>query len=210
MQLLWRRANWIILQQVSDKEVYGCSDVNIYPMKYQKVIDKVKRGNLTRADLVILKRNAEEKLSTGDLDAKDVLLAINSAKPTDSFILFMGFCPGADFSERLDMEWKEKSICRFDYLESGRQLERFNTICTGDLVVLKKNEKFGKTMKLYGHGRVKSVAYDEDNVRYLVMDWSEQIEIIEVPLMGAGSTVNIKPIETVEDEMPDEFYQWLG
>ncbi len=178
-------------------------------MKYQKVIEKVKSGSMTRTELVALKRNAEEKFERGDLDAREVLVAINQAKPVDSYILFMGFCPDADFNERLDTEWKEKGICRFDYLESEHQLERFNTICTGDKVVLKKIEIFGKTMKLFGHGRVKSVAYDENNIRYLVMDWSNQEEIIEVPLMGCGSTVNIKSIEAVEDEMPDEFYRWL-
>ncbi|MCL1043711.1 hypothetical protein L2712_18965 [Shewanella marisflavi] len=64
-------------------------------------------------------------------------------------------------------------------------------------------------MKLYGHGRVNGIAYDEDQVRYLKMGWSNQEEIIEVPLMGCNSTVDIKTIEAVEDEMPEEFYTWL-
>lgn len=164
---------------------------------------------MSRTDLVNLKRNAEEKLAQGDFDAKEVLSAINIAKPVDSYVLFMGFCPDADVNNRLDIEWKEKGICRFDYFESEHQVDRFNTICAGDLVILKKREIFGKTMKLYGHGRVKSVAYDENNIRYLVMDWSDQEEIIEVPLMACNSTVDIKSIEAVEDEMPDGFYQWL-
>jgi len=179
-------------------------------MNYDKVIKRVKTGRMSRADLVKLKCNADNKYTSGDIDAKHVLDAINNATPTDSYILFMGFCPDADFSERLDTEWKEKEICRFDYLESVHQLDRFNTICKGDLVVLKKREKFGKTMKLYGHGRVNSVAYDDNNVRYLKMNWSIQENTIEVPLMGCNSTVDIKSIEAVEDEMPEEFYQWLG
>lgn len=178
-------------------------------MKYEKVIERVKSGKMSRADLVKLKRNADEIYATGDIEAKEVIDAINNATPTDSYVLFMGFCPGADFSERLDTEWKEKGICRFDYLESEHQLERFNTICKGDLVVLKKREKFGKTMRLYGHGRVRSVACDENNIRYLIMDWSDQENIIEVPLMGCNSTVDIKSIEAVENEMPEEFYEWL-
>jgi hypothetical protein len=178
-------------------------------MKYEKIIEHVKSGKMSRADLVKLKRNADEKYANGDREAKEVLDAINNAAPADSYILFMGFCPDADFSERLDTEWKKKGICRFDYLISKPQLERFKTICKGDLVVLKKREQFGKTMKLYGHGRVSSVAYDENNIRYLVMEWSDQENIIEVPLMGCNSTVDIKSIETVEDEMPEEFYKWL-
>jgi hypothetical protein len=178
-------------------------------MKYERIILLVKSGKMSRADLVKLKRNADEKYTNGDIEAKEVLDAINNATPGDSYILFMGFCPDADFDERLDIEWKEKGICRFDYLESERQLERFITICKGDLVVLKKREKFGRTMKLYGHGRVSSVAYDENHIRYLVMDWSDQEDVIEVPLMGCNSTVDIKSIEAVEDEMPEEFYKWL-
>lgn len=178
-------------------------------MKYDKVIERVKNGHMSRADLVKLKRNADDKYASGDVHALHVLEAINNATPADSYILFMGFCPSADFNERLDTAWKEGGICRFDYLESEHQLDRFNTICKGDLVVLKKREKFGKTMKLYGHGRVDSVAYDENDIRYLKMNWSSQDEIVEVPLMGCNSTVDIRTIEAVEDEMPEEFYQWL-
>jgi len=178
-------------------------------MKYEKIIDKIKIGNMSRAQLVKLKRNVNDKYTKGDSDAKHVLDAINNATPTDSYILFMGFCPDADFDQRLDTEWKEKGICRFDYYESKRQVEQFSSICKGDLVALKKIEQFGKTMKLYGHGRVRGIAYDEDNIRYLKMNWSNQDEVIEVPLMACSSTINVRTIEAIEDEMPEEFYTWL-
>ena len=76
-------------------------------------------------------------------------------------------------------------------------------------MILKKREKFGKTMKLYGHGRVRCVAYDKDERKYLLMNWSDQNEEIEVPLMGCNSTVDIRTIEAVEEEMPEEFHAWL-
>lgn len=164
---------------------------------------------MSRDDLVGLKLNAEKKLADGDQDAKSVLSAINIATPADSYILFMGFCPDADINNRLDIEWKEKGICRFDYRESESQAARFDTMCAGDLVVLKKREVFGKTMKLFGHGRVKSIAYDDKNTRYLIVNWSGQAEVIEVPLMGCNSTVDVKSIDAVESEMPDEFWHWL-
>lgn len=179
-------------------------------MKYTQVLERVQSGQMSRSDLVSLRDNALRKLEQGDQDAHHVLDAINLAKPSDSYALFMGFSPGADFSNRLDIEWKAKGVCRFDYLESAQQLERFNTICVGDLVILKKREKFGETMKLFGHGRVKSIAYDEKNIRYLVMDWSDQSEVIEVPLMGCNSTVDVRSIEAVEGDMPQEFWDWLG
>ena len=179
-------------------------------MRYEKIISRIRSGELSRADLTGLRDNAIQILTKGDAEAQAVISAINIAKPKDQYILFMGFCPDANFSERLDTEWKAKGICRFDYLESTQQLDRFSSICVGDLVVLKKREQFGKTMKLYGHGRVTGIEYDNDSVRYLKVEWSSQDEVIEVPLMGCNSTVDIKQIETVESEMPAEFYRWLG
>ena len=179
-------------------------------MKYAKALERIRSGAMTRMDLAALRENAIAKVAAGDRDAEDIVSAITQAKPADAYVLFMGFCPGGDFNDRQDIEWKAKGICRFDYVESTQQLERFNGVCVGDLVVLKKREQFGKTMELFGHGRAKSIAYDERKVRYLVMDWSDQSEVIEVPLMGCNSTVDVRTIEAVEGEMPDEFWGWLG
>ena len=179
-------------------------------MKYAKILEHISSGNMNRAELQELRKNALKKYQNGDADAMKVITALDITKPIDSYILFMGFCPGADFNERLDNEWKEKRICRFDYPESEVQVERFNRICIGDLVILKKREQFGKTMKLYGHGRVKGIDHDKENIRFLVMNWSDQSDIIEVPLMGCNSTVDVKSMESVEGEMPDEFFAWLG
>lgn len=179
-------------------------------MKYEKILENISSGKMNRADLQEVRKKALQKHQDGDVDAMFVMNAIDVAKPMDTYILFMGFCPGADFNERLDNEWKEKGICRFDYPESEVQVERFNRICVGDLVILKKREKFGKTMKLYGHGRVKGIAHDKEKIRFLVMNWFDQSDIIEVPLMGCNSTVDVKSMESVEGEMPDEFYAWLG
>jgi len=178
-------------------------------MKYQKIITKITNGSLSRGQLNRLRENAQRKLSEGDKEATSVIDALNNGQASDDYVLFMGFCPGADFNERLDIEWKEKGVCRFDYTESEVQLERFERIFPGDLVVLKKREVFGKTMKLYGHGRVTEICYDEDNIRYLKVDWSDQETIIEVPLMGANSTVDIKSMDDIEDNMPEEYFKWL-
>lgn len=177
--------------------------------KYASVVARVQSGTMSRAELGKLRRNAQEKLLRGEQDAQQVLAAIDYAVPSDEYILFMGFCPGADFSGRLDIEWKDKGICRYDRAHRVAQQERFESICKGDLVVLKKREQFGKTMKLFGHGRVAALATDENNVRYLKMNWSAQNEEIEVPLLGCNSTVDIRTMQVVEDEMPAEFFTWL-
>lgn len=179
-------------------------------MKHQKTIDKIRSGTYTRSELIKLRRNAENLRENGDKDAAAVVAEIDTASPTDKAIVFMGFCPGANFDNRLDIEWKEKGICTFIFLESQQQLERFNDIWPGDLIVLKKRHQFGKTMLLYGHGRATGVKYDSENNRYLEMDWSSQEEIIEVPLMGCNSTVDVRSIERVEAEMPAEFFSWLN
>lgn len=179
-------------------------------MKYQKQLERLKSGEMTRSDLAVMKRNAEALVKKGDADAAEILSEINYSKPSDDYILFMGFCPGADFTQRLDIGWKKEGFCRFDYLESEAQLNRWNTICAGDLVILKKREKFGETMKLYGFGRVKRIAYDQDNTRYFDMDWSTQESEIEVPLMGCNSTVDVKSMNEVEKHMPPSFWAWLN
>lgn len=179
-------------------------------MKYDKIIEKLTMGKMSRTELQDLRTNALSKFKAGDDEAMAVVTAIDVAKPSDTYILFMGFCPDADISNRLDIEWKNQGACRFDYYESEIQVERFNRICAGDMVVLKKREQFGKTMKLYGHGRVAEVALDSGGHHFLKMNWSDQSQIIEVPLMGCNSTVDIKSMDTVEGEMPDEFFAWLG
>lgn len=178
-------------------------------MSTNKIIERIKNGGFDRAELFRIRKNAKTQFDKGDTDAKTVIDAIDQATPLDRYFVFMGFCPGADFKNRLDVEWKEKRICRFDFTESKHQLHRFNEICAGDLVILKKREKFGETMRLFGHGRVSGIAYDEDQRRYLLMDWSKQTEEIEVPLMACNSTVDVKSIEQVDKEMPEAFFNWL-
>ena len=178
-------------------------------MKHQKIIDKIRGGSYTRAELVKLRSNAEAQQAKGDKDAAAVIAEIDIATPTDKTIVFMGFCPGANFDNRLDIEWKAKGICTFVFLRSEQQLGRFNDIWPGDLIVLKKRHQFGKSMLLYGHGRATGVKYDRDNNRYLEMNWSPQDQIIEVPLMGCNSTVDVRTIGQVEAEMPGEFFEWL-
>ncbi|UDM62124.1 hypothetical protein KIJ96_02365 [Pseudoalteromonas piscicida] len=179
-------------------------------MKYQNQLDQLKSGSLTRAQMAVLQENALRIFNKGDKDAKLILDAIPYSKPADTSILFMGFCPEADFSNRLDIFWKENGICRFDYLESEVQINRWYEVCAGDLLVLKKREQFGKTMKLYGFGRVTKICHDDENVRYFEVSWAEQSREIEVPLMGCNSTVDIKAMEMVEQEMPEAFWHWLN
>ena len=178
-------------------------------MKYQKQIDKIRNGDYSRADLNRLRENVARRVQH-DADARAVLEEIDRATPSDRYIIFMGFCPGADFANRLDVEWREKKVCTFVFLESEQQSQRFNDIWPDDLIVLKKRQRFGETMQLYGHGRVTEVKYDPSGNRYLEMNWSPQEEIIEVPLMGCNSTVDVRTIERVEAEMPVEFFTWLG
>lgn len=179
-------------------------------MRHQKILDKIASGAYSRADLVRIRHNAEDKIREGDTDAQAVLDAVGSATPADKRIVFMGFCPDADIANRMDIEWREQGICTFIFHDSAQQSARFNEIWCGDLIVLKKRQVFGKTMRLYGHGRVTGIAHDDEGHRYLRMAWSMQDEIIEVPLMGANSTVDIRDMDQVEAEMPDEFFRWLN
>lgn len=178
-------------------------------MKYQNLIDQIINGAFSRDELKIVEANAKRSSAVGKLGSEDILDALKRGKAKETYILFMGFCPGAKIENRLDTYWKEKEICRFDFLLSKSQLVRFENVYVDDLIILKKREKFGKTMKLYGHGRVKSIMYDQNGIRYFNMKWSKQHDIIEVPLLGANSTVDIRSMKRIQDEMPEEFFSWV-
>ena len=177
--------------------------------KPNKTIDRIRSGTLNREQLNQLRINAETLTAKGDLDAQAVLQELDGASPSDQYILFMGFCPDANFDNRVDREWKERGVCTFDWEESQRQIEQFSPIMPGDLIILKKREKFGETMKLFGYGRVATADTDNDGFTYYHMDWADQESIIEVPLMGCNSTVNIRNIDQVRRELPTEFWDWL-
>lgn len=179
-------------------------------MKYQKQLDKIDKREYSRAELARIRVNAEERLKGGDLDAKVVIDAIDHASPVDDFVVFMGFCPDASLANRLDIEWRRNGTCTFIFLDSPQQVERFSSIRPGDLVILKKRQDFGRTMQLFGHGRVTGIDHDASGNRFLLMTWAEQDAVIEVPLLGCNSTVDIRSIERVEAEMPDYFYTWLN
>lgn len=179
-------------------------------MKYGSQLEKIAKRLYSRADLAKLLVNAEKRAKAGDLEAQIVLDAIHQASPMDAFVVFMGFCPGASMDNRLDREWRQTGVCTFIFLDSPQQLERFNSIGVGDLIVLKKRHQFGKTMQLFGHGRVTGTDYDPKGNRFLRMNWASQDKIIQVPLMGCNSTVDIRSVMQVEAEMPETFYTWLN
>jgi len=176
-------------------------------MSIQKTIERIKSGTVSRNELDTLRANAESRRHLPG--AQELLAAIQMAKPLNTYMVFMGFCPNAEFSNRLDLEWKKQGTCTFDYYEDEVQSARFNSIMPGDIIVLKKREVFGVSMKVYGHGIVTSYAYDSENRRILNVTWSDQNEVIETPLMGANSTVNIKDMSVINNEMPEQFFQWL-
>lgn len=124
-------------------------------------------------------------------------------------IIFMGFCEGGDIHNRSDEEWKKKQICEFHFTSSSSESAKFAKIQIGDLLVLKKNEEFQETMKLYGHGRVRERISDT----MLNVEWSSQNSEITVPAMGCVQTVCIRETQTVHahptSPMPSAFWSWL-
>lgn len=175
----------------------------------KKTIERIQSGELDRGQLQQIRDNCKRLASKKPKETAEIMALIDQTMPSDKAIAFMGFCPGADFSRRQDIEWKEKQICEFHYYEDKTQTEDFMNICVGDLIVLKKIEKFGKTMMLFGKGRVTGMKYDDDDRRYLTMNWSNSEEQIEVPLMGCYKTVCIRDMKVVADHQSDDFFEWL-
>ena len=77
-------------------------------MKYRRILDNISSGKFGRAELVRLRKNAESLVAKGDMEASEVIKAIDEAVPTDTSIVFMGFCPGASFENRL-FRWSSTS-----------------------------------------------------------------------------------------------------
>ena len=180
---------------------------------YQLIIDKIKNGKFTRAELLKVRTNAESKANKGDGKALEVIDIINSTAvpPLQAEYIFMGFCPDTTIESRQDTYWKEKGICNFEFIQSTHQLKRFCDIMTGDTIILKKIHDFGHSMWLYGHGKVVRVGERRnDGIPYCVMDWSKQEQILEVPLMGCNSTVDVRTLEVVDRELHPDFWKWLG
>jgi hypothetical protein len=184
--------------------------------RYAKQIDDIRAGRFTRAKLAIMETNAKRTLTNGDPEAALVLEAIRQAKPRDLYHVFMGFCPNADLSNRVDGKWRQQGICSINLWESAgseRQAADFMSIKKGDLIILKKNQKIGETMRLSGFGRVTGIRSSTDPTavgNVLIMDWSPQTAEIDVPFMGCTATVNLRDVDKVDKVMPQEFRDRLG
>jgi len=177
------------------------------------VINRIRAGGYSRSELLRLRDNAEREARRGNPTAPLIVEAINTTAVPElqREYVFMGFCPGADFENRQDELWIKEGICKFDFIESESQMKRFSKIMSGDTMILKKRHKFGKTMHLYGHGKVKELKNRKvDGLRYLLVDWSNQKEILEVPLMGCNSTVDVRTLDVVDQKMHVDFWRWLG
>jgi hypothetical protein len=179
----------------------------------EKLIQRIRAGEIRRADLVIYEANARQKRN--DQDAIFLLEAIAQARPKDLYYVFMGFCPNADMNNRRDIEWRKQGRCTMEKWDgwSARQLADYESIKVGDLIVLKKRQKIGVSMRLFGYGRVTGINYEPGADfldRYLEVAWSNQSAVIEVPLLGCNATINLLDVDDVNRRMPAEFIDWLG
>ena len=178
--------------------------------RYAKTLAHIQSGLMSRDELQQLGRNAKFKADAGDLDAEAILQALANASCVDTEYVFLGFCPDAQFEKRQDIEWRQQGHCSFDFFEDKAQTVRFQRIVAGDLIILKKRHEFGKTMRLYGHGRARSSARMQGGVLRIDVQWSDQAEVIEVPLLGCNTTVDVRSLEALRAQaMPPSFFEWL-
>lgn len=180
------------------------------------VLDKIVTGELSRDEFLIIRDNALRIInnpSTEEMrrNAEIVLAACDrhAPEPISSHYNFMGFCPGADILRRRDTLWREMDICDFHFYDSPAQMEAFTKQLPGDWIILKKREVFGRTMKLYGFGKITRRRVNENNEVLFDVNWNTQANEIEVPLMGCNATVNMRSLTQVDDGMPQDFWVWL-
>ena len=176
---------------------------------------KITAGEISRSKLLSLHRNLVDRrdLVQGDkqrtADALIEVIRNTFVPPLQSNYLFMGYCPGADIRRRRDEIWIKDGFCNFAFVSSQHQVNNFFKVLPGDLIILKKREKFGKTMLIHAHGKVTGLRLNKEGMRYLKVDWTQPQSPLEVSLMGCNSTVNFRSLRQVEDAQTDEFWKWL-
>ena len=183
-------------------------------MSNEKIIQKIKDGTISRADRLKLYKNAKSYFQRGVLEnnPEEILILIEtiSVPPLQQQYVFMGYCPGALLENRQDDIWIADGFCEFNWVTNEKQLSDFYDIMVGDTIILKKRETFGKTMKISGHGKItERVESRKTNKLYFRVDWRVPEEFLIVPLMGCNATVNPRSIESVETDMPEDFWEWL-
>ena len=177
---------------------------------------KIAAGEISRSKLLALHRNlvSRRDLIQGEkLETVDALIdAIRNTfvPPLQAEYLFMGYCPGADIRRRRDEIWIKDGFCNFAFVSSQHQVNNFFKVLPGDLIILKKREKFGKTMLIHAHGKVTSLQSNKEGMMYFKVDWIQPQAPLEISLMGCNSTVNFRTLRQVEDAQTDEFWNWLA
>ena len=175
---------------------------------------RIKSGEVSRQEIFALHTRWELKL--GEDSRKELIsellevIRTTYVPPLQREYLFMGYCPGADLKRRRDEIWLKDGFCNFAFLQSKHQAESFRKVRPNDLIILKKREKFGKTMLIHAWGTVQRLRANADGARWLEVDWTGPLTPLEVPLMGCNSTVNFRSLEQVENHMPDNFWDWLA
>ena len=177
----------------------------------EQAIKNVSDGKYNRAELLNLKLNAENYLSKNPRIFDLLELISNTSVPElELEYVFLGYCPGADLKRRRDTEWIEKGFIDFHFIESKSQMARFEAIHPPDKIILKKREKIGKTMIIHAFGEVTHSNLDRTSgLTSHSVNWKITDDPLEVPLLGCNSTVNIRSIEQINENMPEEFWQWL-
>jgi len=185
-------------------------------MNPEKLKANIESGKMLRPEIRILRENCLKTLNDASKEkdhdrATELLEVTESTRVPETRIeyIFMGYCPERDLMNRVDIAWFAGKYCNFDYVQSQDQVDRFFNIVREDVVICKKIETFGETMRIHAWGKVTRLRDSRANNRWLEMDWFKTDDPIIVPLMGCNSTVNVRTLEQVEKAMPPEFWKWL-
>lgn len=177
---------------------------------------KIESGDMARSEIMKLRENCRKTLNDPSKQknhdrALQFLEVTESTTVPETRIeyIFMGYCPSGDIANRVDTEWFAGGFCNFNFLESQHQVDRFFEIVPGDIVICKKRETFGETMRIHAWGKVTKLRDSRASNRWLEMNWIVTDDPIIVPLMGCNATVNVRTLEQVEEAMPPEFWEWL-
>ena len=185
-------------------------------MSPERLKNLIESGEYTRDKIFGMRNNCQKILSDESKSqaykdqASELLKVINETEVPRlrADYIFMGYCPGGKVENSLKEDWISEDFCEFTFIESESQLDQFTEIVVGDIVILKIMDIPRQEMTLSAWGTVKGIGTRKQGTPYLKMDWHDKEDII-VPLMGCMRTVNIRPLKRVQDEMPNDFWEWL-
>lgn len=185
-----------------------------------KILESIEQGKKTRKEILILHKHALGTLQSepNNQKAKDIIEYIenNFVPKIMRRYTFVAFKPFGRLEDAEDKQWYKGGFYDLQYYEDKIQMGYYYELLPGDILITKSNSTNASDsevghMRIFAHGVItKVVDSPKNNHRWYKVDWTVPDLFLEVPHMGCTKAIAHRELETVENKMPSEFWQWLN